>query len=54
MTALTHSGVLPPSTSLRARFARALTVLKMVFEAFAEAQDMARAAHRTRPFIDWS
>jgi hypothetical protein len=46
-------------TQLRSRrwpgpaFARTRALLVLIFEAFAEGQELARAAHRRYPFAEW-
>jgi hypothetical protein len=34
-------------------FARTRALLVLIFEAFAEGQELARAAHRRYPFAEW-
>jgi hypothetical protein len=34
-------------------FARARALFVLIFEAFAEGQELARAAHRRYPFAEW-
>lgn len=34
-------------------FARAVAALNMLIDVFVEAQDQARAAHKSHPFADW-
>jgi hypothetical protein len=55
MTALTHpnAGVLVRARKVRG-LVGAIAFLRLVVDAMAEGQEMARAAHRRYPFIDWS
>ena len=39
--------------SLGPAFARARALLVLIFEAFAEGQELERAAHRRYPFAEW-
>lgn len=34
-------------------FARAFAALNTLFDAFVEAQELARVAHKNHPFADW-